>query len=218
MDSAKVTSSLRTGFFRHKIKASDGSNNMGTCIAEAVVYKDGKTGIKTWWWTVKAEFDSLTNAIGDANKPNSKATVVKVNGGAIDQCTTLVNEVNVVSTDTMKADVLDKTGYSLTDSYMTKADSFLYMRTDWGNIKNPTTYQNFSQTRFHFVDSLGEELTITAVDSVRKVYIVDSLDQTVTAEVDTSQIKTMNENNLWGAKLYLELPNQNLDLRSWLWS
>ena len=199
IDSAKVTSSLRTGFIRHKIGASDGSNNPGTYLAEAVVYKDGKSGIKTWDWTVKAEFDSLTNAIGDANKLNFKATVVKVNGGAVDQCTTMVNEVNVVSTDTMKAEVLDKTGYSLTDSYMTKADSSLYMRTDWGNIKNPTTYQNFSQTRFHFVDSLGEELTLTSVDSVRKVYIVDSLDQPVVAEVDTSQIKTMNENNLWGA-------------------
>ena len=233
VDSAKVTSSLRTGFVRHKIKASDGSNNMGTYIAQATVYKDGKSGIKTWDWTVKAEFDSLTNAIDDANKDNFKATVVKIdggyvgecttlvnparidggyigecttlvnpakiNGGYVGQCTTVVNEVNVISTDTMKADVLDKTNYSLTTDYMTKADSSLFMRTDWANVKNPTAYQNLSQTRFHFVDSLGEELTITTVDSVRKVYIVDSLEQTITAEVDTSQIKTMNENNLWGA-------------------
>lgn len=42
-----------------------------------------------------------------------------------------------------------------------KGDSSLYMRTDWNNIKNPTTYQNFSQTRIHFVDSLGEEITAT---------------------------------------------------------
>lgn len=39
-----------------------------------------------------------------------------------------------------------------------------------------------------YVDSLIEELTITSVDSVRKVYIVDSLDQTVTADVDSPMI------------------------------
>jgi hypothetical protein len=160
VDSIKVTSSLRTGFIRHKIKASDVSNNAGVYVAEAVVYKDGKSGIKTWSWTVKAEFDSITNAIKDVNKANFKADV---------------------------------------SGLLTMGDSSLYMRTDWANVKNPTACQNFSQTRFHFVDSLGEELTLTSVDSVRKVYIVDSLDQTVTAEVDTAQIKTMNDNNLWGA-------------------
>ena len=149
--------------------------------AETVQYARGDTSIKQ-------------------NDPDLyKASVVKINGGYAGECTTVVNEVRVVSTDTMKADVLDKTGYSLTDGYMTKADSSLYMRTDWANIKNVSIYQNFSQTRLHFVDSLGEELSLSSVDSVRKVYIVDSLDQPVTAEVDTSQIKTMNENNLWGA-------------------
>ena len=100
VDSAKVNSSLRTGFVRHKIKASDGSNNMGTYIAEAVVYKDGKTGIKTWSWMVKAEFDSTINllntvksnidtvkneqrdstfnAIEDANKENFKADTSQI--------------------------------------------------------------------------------------------------------------------------------------------
>ncbi len=73
VDSEKVTSGVRTGFFRHKIKASDASHNMGTYVAEAIVYKDGKSGIKTWTWTVKAGFDSLTNAILDANKANFRA-------------------------------------------------------------------------------------------------------------------------------------------------
>jgi hypothetical protein len=91
-----------------------------------------------------------------------------------------IPEVRIVSTDTIGqvTSVSDKSGYSLTGDYMTKADSSLYMRTDWGNIKNPTAYQNFSQTRFHFVDSLGEEIT---------------------AFTDTSKIKTMNINNQWGA-------------------
>jgi hypothetical protein len=95
VDSAKVTTGLRTGFFRKKIKASDASNNLGAYIAEAVVYKSGKTGIKTWSWTVKAEFDSITNAITDPNKANFKATVVKVNGGYVGQCTTLVNPAKI---------------------------------------------------------------------------------------------------------------------------
>jgi hypothetical protein len=60
VDSAKVSSGVRTGFFRKKIKVSDSSNNMGTYIAEAMVYKGGKTGIKTWTWTVKAEFDTAS--------------------------------------------------------------------------------------------------------------------------------------------------------------
>ncbi len=181
VDSAKVTSSLRTGFVRHKVKASDDSDNAGTYLAEAVVHKDGKTGIKTWSWTVKAEFDSITNAIADANKLNFMAEVVKINGGYLGQCTTVVNEVNVISTDTVKADVLDKTGYTLTEDYMTKADSSLYMRTDWANIKNQDAVVNINRTHMAYVET------------------VDSINEEITAGADTSQIKSMNENNLWGA-------------------
>lgn len=78
VDSAKVTTGLRTGLVRKKIKASDGSNNLGTYIAEAVVYKQTKTGIKTWTWNVKAEFDSITNAITNVNKANFKADVTNL--------------------------------------------------------------------------------------------------------------------------------------------
>lgn len=92
----------------------------------------------------------------------------------------VTNEVRIVSIDTIGrvTNVSDKSGYSLTSDYMTKADSSLYMRTDWGNIKNQNAYQNFTQTRVHFVDSLGEEIT---------------------ASTDTAKIKTMNVNNQWGA-------------------
>jgi hypothetical protein len=72
----------------------------------------------------------------------------------------------------------DKTGYSLTTDYLTKADSSLYMSTDWNNIKNQNAVVNFTHTRFLYVDSLGEEIS---------------------ASVDTSQIKAMNGNNQWGA-------------------
>ena len=247
LDSAKVTSPLRTGFVRHKIKASDGSDNTGAYVAEAVVHKNGKTGIKTWSWTVKAEFDSITNSIRDANKANFKAAgfaapgdamdlvsdaldagavavsganematvtwlhsnrqltmldedsttldldgttigtvnnvtnAVKVNGGYVGQCTTMVNEVNVVSTDTVKAEVLDKTGYSLTGDYLARADSSLYMRTDWQNVKNQDGVVNLNRTHVAYVET------------------VDSMNEEIAADIDTAQIKTMNENNLWGA-------------------
>lgn len=238
IDSAKVVTPLRTGFIRHKIKASDGSDNPGTYVAEAVVHKDGKTGMKTWSWTVKAEFDSITNAITDANKNNFKASLVKVDGGYVGECTTLVAEVNVVSTDTVKAEVLDKTGFGLTpqergaieDSIHAKAndykadvsnldvavstrlsqeDSTLYMRTDWANIKNATTYQYFTQTRFHFVDSLGEEISAecdsekiarsvwnnTIVPQVqRRVQYADSLGEEIVAQADTEAIARHNWN------------------------
>jgi hypothetical protein len=197
VDSAKVTTGLRTGFFRKKIKASDASNNFGTYIAEAVVYKGGKTGIKTWTWMVKAEFDSITAAITDVNKANFKATVVKINGGYAGQCTSVVNEVKVNSSDTLAYVT------NLGPTYMTKGDSFLYMRTDWANIKNPTTYQNFSQTRFHIADSLGEEISVS-VDSPsiarsvwnesivprqnKRIRLADSLDEEITAVTDTVPI------------------------------
>jgi len=177
VDSAKVTTFLRTGFARWKIKASDGSNNYGTYIAEAMVYKQGKTGIKTWTWTVKAEFDSITNAITDVNKANFKATVVKVNGGYVGQCTTLVNEAKIVSGDTVQANLIPADSSII----MMKADSSLYMRTDWANIKNPNAQVNFNQTHIGYVDT------------------VDSINEEIIASVDTSQIKTMNNNNQWGA-------------------
>jgi len=114
VDSAKVTTGLRTGFFRKKIKASDGSNNLGIYIAEAMVYKSGKTGIKTWSWTVKAEttwanlvpHDStlIAQIKGKADSlrfdasyyvKSTPQTAVKINGGYAGQCTTLVNAVKI---------------------------------------------------------------------------------------------------------------------------
>jgi hypothetical protein len=156
VDSAKVTTGVRTGFFRKKIKASDGSNNLGTYIASAMVYKGGRSGIKTWNWTVKAEFDSITNAIKDVNKGNFKADVSGLlakndTAGAVNylRTKTVEPEVKVVSTDSLA-----------------------------------------------YVSQIG---SITAVDSVRKVYLVDSLQQEVVALTDTTKIKIMNNNNQWGA-------------------
>lgn len=61
---------------------------------------------------------------------------------------------------------------------ISKGDSSFYMRTDWNNVKNSNASVNLNNTRFHHVDSLGEEIS---------------------AQTDTAQIKTMNVNNQWGA-------------------
>lgn len=52
----------------------------------------------------------------------------------------------------------DKSGFSLSTNYMTKGDSSLYMRGDLANLKNLDTYLPLTQTRVHFVDSVGEEI------------------------------------------------------------
>ncbi len=88
--------------------------------------------------------------------------------------------------------VEDKTGYSLTPSYMTKADSSLYMRTDWGNIKNQNAIVDFNRTHIAYVET------------------VDSINEEIIAEVDTSQIKTMNENNQWGASYTWDYESRTL--------
>lgn len=44
-------------------------------------------------------------------------------------------------------------------------------------------------------DSITAVARVWVVDSTRKVYILDSLDQTITAETDTTLIKTVAENN-----------------------
>lgn len=54
IDSSKITSSTRTGFYIKKVKASDGSNTIGAYSWEAIAYKNGKTGIKTGSWVVKS--------------------------------------------------------------------------------------------------------------------------------------------------------------------
>jgi hypothetical protein len=177
-----ITGSITTGIFSRETSVCKWwYDSTGSWGYYAVAHESGKKGAKTWDWTVKAEFDSITNAITDVNKVNFKAEVVKINGGSVGQCTTVINEVNIVSTDTINAEVLDKTGFSLTSDYMTKADSSLYMRTDWGDIKNQNAIVDFNRTHIAYVET------------------VDSINEEITTEVDTSQIKTMNENNLWGA-------------------
>jgi len=53
VDSSKVTSSTRTGYYQKKIKASDGSNNLGQYLAFMTAFKNGKTvRVKTYAWQV----------------------------------------------------------------------------------------------------------------------------------------------------------------------
>lgn len=103
------------------------------------------------------------------------------------------------------------------DSLIIRADSLLYMRTDWDNIKSQDAVVNFTNTRLAFVDSV-DSITQTFSASCdtesiarstwnddvipkteRRIQYVDSLGEEVSASVDTSQIKAMNDNNQWGA-------------------
>jgi hypothetical protein len=53
-DSVKITSSFRTGGYAKKIRASAwAGDSTGSMYAQAIAYKSGKTGIKTWSWISK---------------------------------------------------------------------------------------------------------------------------------------------------------------------
>jgi hypothetical protein len=81
----------------------------------------------------------------------------------------LTNCIRDVNKANFKADVSE---------FLGKGDSSLYMRTDWNNVKNHDAEVNLSHTHLAYVDT---------VDSINLVL------------PDTSQIKTMNDNNQWGA-------------------
>ena len=103
------------------------------------------------------------------------------------------------------------------DSLLLRADSSLYMRTDWNNIKNKDAEVNFSHTRMAFVDTVDSVTQIFSAscdtesiarstwnDDIipkvkRRIQYVDSLGEEISASVDTSQIRAMNDNNQWGA-------------------
>jgi hypothetical protein len=102
-------------------------------------------------------------------------------------------------------------------SLLSKADSSLYMRTDWNNIKNEDAEVTLSGTRLAFVDTVDSIIqTVSAScdtesiaratwndglipEAERRIQYVDSLGEDISASVDTSQIKAMNVNNQWGA-------------------
>ncbi len=187
----KLTSSVEPGFYAVNVKASDASDHTGNYIAKAIAYKfDGShTDVKTWSWTVAETFDSLTNAITSVNKAN------------------------------FKADVSDLLG---------RADSSLYMRTDWNNVKNQGAAVNLSQTRVAFVDTVDSIIKTVSAScdtesiarsvwddnlipkSERRIGYTDSLGEEISAWVDTSQIKAMNDNNQWGASFVWNHPVRTL--------
>jgi hypothetical protein len=74
VDSVEFTTGLMTGFYAKKVKASDASNNTGTYVARALVYKSGKSGTKTWVWTVKSTPDQSTTKDLYV-KPKATATI-----------------------------------------------------------------------------------------------------------------------------------------------
>ncbi|MGB2768607.1 MAG: hypothetical protein WBC88_02650 [Candidatus Zixiibacteriota bacterium] len=95
----------------------------------------------------------------------------------------LTNAITNTNKANFRADVSD---------LLEKADSALYMCTDWGNVKNQDASVNLSQTRMAYVDS------------------VDSVKHPGFEPIDTSQIKTMNENNQWGSSFVWNHPVRTL--------
>jgi hypothetical protein len=103
------------------------------------------------------------------------------------------------------------------DSLLLRPDSSLYMRTDWDNVKNQDAGVSLSFTRLAYVDSVDSVTQTFSAScdtesigratwnddivprSGRRIQYADSLGEEISASVDTSQIKAMNENNLWGA-------------------
>ncbi len=187
----KLTSSVEPGFYAVNLKASDASGHTGNYVAQAVAYKfEGSfTDVKTWSWTVVETFDSLTNAITDANRVNFKADVSNLLG---------------------------------------RADSSLYMRTDWDNIKNQNALVGLSHTSVARVDTVDTIIQMVSAScdtesiarstwsegvvplAERRIAYVDSLGEEVSAEVDTAEIKAMNENNQWGAASNWNYPTRTL--------
>jgi hypothetical protein len=181
----KLTSSVEPGFYGTSVKASDASDHTGNYVANAVAYKfDGSyTDIKTWSWTVVETFDSLANAVKDANKTNFRADL---------------------------------------SNLLQKADSSLYMRTDWENVKNQNAEVDLASTSIGHVDTADTVIeTVSAscdTESIgrsawdedvvpraeRRIQYVDSVGEEMSASVDTAEIKIMNDNNQWGA--------------SWVWN
>jgi hypothetical protein len=200
---------------------------------------------------VEETFDSLANAVTDANKANFKAEVsnlldkadsslymrmdwdnLKNPSASVNLSQTRIRGVdedvgylagddqNVVKNACSGAN--SDSGWTKfraerLDSLLIRADSSLYMRIDWDNIKNQDAQVDLSHTRMAFVDTVDSVTqTFSApcdTESVarstwnddvipkagRKIQYADSLGEDISASVDTSQIKTMNVNNQWGA-------------------
>ncbi|MCI0532516.1 MAG: hypothetical protein L0Y74_11330, partial [candidate division Zixibacteria bacterium] len=79
VDSSKVTSSTRTGFYQKKIKASDGSNNLGQYLAFITAFKNGKTvRVKTNAWQV------LNFGLNKIQHPIAESSLVMAEFSGID--------------------------------------------------------------------------------------------------------------------------------------
>jgi hypothetical protein len=134
-----------------------------------------------------------SDASGQTGNYVAKATAYKFNGSYSDVKTwswtvvetfdSLTNAITDPNKANFRADVSD---------LLEKADSTLYMRTDWSNVKNQEASVNLSQTRMAYVDT------------------VDSVKHTSSGTVDTAQIKTMNENNQWGSSFVWNHPVRTL--------
>jgi len=124
LDSIKVTTTVRTGIAKLKIKASNSSDAQGYYSAFALVYKGGKRGAKTWNW--KVGVDSVT-AVGRIQTNQDKNNYSLASGQIIARADS-VTGVGRITTN------LDKTNYQLASGQViARADSVVAVNRLWNN-------------------------------------------------------------------------------------
>jgi len=184
------------------------------------------SSVQTGFYAVNVKASDESDHIGNyvaqamAYKFGGSHTDVKTwSWTVVDVFDSLTNAITSVNKSNFKADLSD---------VLDRADSSLYMRTDWNNVKNQDAVVNLSQTSMAYVDTVD---TVTATMSTpcdtesiarstwnedivprsgKRIQYADSLGEEVSASVDTGVILTMNENHQWGGSSIWNFPVRTL--------
>jgi hypothetical protein len=184
------------------------------------------SSVQTGFYAVNIKASDGSDHIGNYV---AQATAYKFSGSHTDVKTwswtvvdifdSLANAITNVNKSNFKADL---------SNVLDRADSSLYMRTDWNNVKNQDVVVCLSQTSMAHVDTVD---TVTATVSAscdtesigrstwnedivprsgKRIQYADSLGEEISASVDTSEILTMNENHQWGGSSIWNFPVRTL--------
>jgi hypothetical protein len=201
-----------------------------------------------WWWSndgwtyvgtkkltssVQTGFYAVNVKASDesdhAGNYAAQATAYKFGGSHTDVKTWSWTVVDIFDSLTNAITSVNKTNFKADlSNVLDQADSSLYMRTDWNNVKNQDALVCLSRTGMARVDTVD---TVTATLSApcdtesiarstwnedivprsgRRLQYVDSLGEEVSASVDTGEILTMNENHQWGGSSIWNFPVRTL--------
>jgi hypothetical protein len=135
VDSAKVTTAIRTGVFAKKIKASCwDDDSLGSMIAFAKAFKGTVSGVKTWSWISAWSLDSTD--IAQISREQS-ADALHDSGYTALRASRL-DSVDAKTTSRLRSTVSGRT----LDVTLTGEAGI-----DWANVGSPTTAVNLSGTR-----------------------------------------------------------------------